>query len=47
MYDKGGTMTGYRASFDAAVNFSDGSDLAVHRFRVGVPSAAGRRGQGR
>ena len=32
-------MTEYRASFDAAVTFSNGGDLAVHGFRVDVPSA--------
>ena len=32
-------MTEYRASFDAAVAFSNGGDLAVHGFRVDVPSA--------
>ena len=31
-------MTEYRASFDASVSFSNGGDLAVHRFRVDVPS---------
>lgn len=30
-------MTEYRASFDAAVTFSNGGDLAVHGFRVDVP----------
>ena len=30
-------MTGYRASFDATVQFSNGGDLAVHGFRVDVP----------
>jgi kynurenine formamidase len=34
----GGTVTEYRASFDAAVTFSNGGDLAVHGFRVDVPS---------
>ncbi|MFD0690609.1 cyclase family protein [Actinomadura fibrosa] len=29
----------YRASFDAVVRFSNGGDLAVHGFRVDVPSA--------
>lgn len=32
-------MTEYRASFDAAVTFSNGGDLAVHGFRVDVPAA--------
>jgi arylformamidase len=32
-------MTEYRASFDAAINFSNGGDLAVHGFKVDVPSA--------
>jgi arylformamidase len=32
-------MTEYRASFDAAVTFSNGGDLAVHGFRVDIPSA--------
>jgi kynurenine formamidase len=31
-------MTEYRATFDAAVNFSNGGDLAVHGFKVDVPS---------
>lgn len=31
-------MTEYRASFDAAVSFSNGGDLAVHGFRVDLPS---------
>jgi arylformamidase len=31
-------MPEYRASFDAAINFSNGGDLAVHGFRVDVPS---------
>ena len=31
-------MTEYRASFDAAVRFSNGGDLTVHGFRVDVPS---------
>jgi arylformamidase len=31
-------MTEYRASFDAAVSFSNGGDLTVHGFRVDVPS---------
>jgi len=31
-------MTEYRASFDAAVRFSNGGDLVVHGFRVDVPS---------
>jgi arylformamidase len=31
-------MPEYRASFDAAVTFSNGGDLAVHGFRVDVPS---------
>jgi len=31
-------MTDYRASFDAAVTFSNGGDLTVHGFRVDVPS---------
>ena len=31
-------MTEYRASFDAQVTFSNGGDLAVHGFRVDVPS---------
>jgi len=30
-------MTEYRASFDAAVRFSNGGDLTVHGFRVDVP----------
>jgi len=33
-----GVMTEYRASFDAAVRFSNGGDLAVHGFRVDVPA---------
>jgi arylformamidase len=32
-------MTEYRASLDATVTFSNGGDLAVHGFRVDVPSA--------
>ena len=32
-------MPEYRASFDAAINFSNGGDLTVHGFRVDVPSA--------
>jgi kynurenine formamidase len=32
-------VTEYRASFDAAVTFSNGGDLTVHGFRVDVPSA--------
>jgi arylformamidase len=31
-------MPEYRASFDAAVTFSNGGDLAVHGFRVDIPS---------
>jgi arylformamidase len=31
-------VTDYRASFDAAVRFSNGGDLTAHRFRVDVPS---------
>ncbi len=31
-------MTEYRASFDAAVRFSNGGDLTAHGFRVDVPS---------
>jgi arylformamidase len=31
-------MTEYRASLDAPVSFSNGGDLAVHGFRVDVPS---------
>jgi arylformamidase len=31
-------VTEYRASFDAALTFSNGGDLAVHEFRVDVPS---------
>ena len=31
-------MTEYRASLDAAVSFSNGGDLAVHGFRVDLPS---------
>lgn len=31
-------MTEYRASFDAAVTFSNGGDLIVHGFRVDVPA---------
>ena len=31
-------MTEYRASFDAAIRFSNGGDLTVHGFRVDVPS---------
>lgn len=30
-------MTEYRASFDAAITFSNGGDLTVHGFRVDVP----------
>jgi arylformamidase len=30
-------MTEYRASFDAAISFSNGGDLSVHGFRVDVP----------
>jgi len=33
-------MTEYRASFDAAITFSNGGDLSVHGFRVDVPSLA-------
>src|ERR1700685_3791869 len=32
-------MTEYRASFDAAVTFSNGGDLTVHGFRIDVPAA--------
>jgi arylformamidase len=32
-------MAEYRASFDAAISFSNGGDLAAHGFRVDVPSA--------
>jgi arylformamidase len=32
-------MTEYRASFDAAVTFTNGGDLTVHSFRVDLPSA--------
>ena len=32
-------MTEYRASFDAAVRFSNGGDLSMHGFRVDVPSS--------
>lgn len=32
-------MTEYRASFDAAIRFSNGGDLVVHGFRVDVPAA--------
>jgi arylformamidase len=32
-------MTEYRASFDAAVRFSNGGDLSVRGFRVDVPSS--------
>jgi arylformamidase len=32
-------VTEYRASFDASILFSNGGDLAVHGFRVDVPSA--------
>src|ERR1700722_17194455 len=32
-------MTEYRASFDAAVTFSNGGDLSVHGFRIDVPAA--------
>jgi arylformamidase len=35
----GAAMIEYRASFDAAVTFSNGGDLAVHGFRVDVPAA--------
>jgi kynurenine formamidase len=31
-------VTEYRASFDAAISFSNGGDLAVHGFRVDIPS---------
>jgi arylformamidase len=31
-------MTEYRASFDAAITFSNGGDLTVHGFRVDVPA---------
>jgi arylformamidase len=31
-------MTEYRASFDAAISFSNGGDLTTHGFRVDVPS---------
>ena len=31
-------MTEYRASFDAAIGFSNGGDLTAHGFRVDVPS---------
>jgi arylformamidase len=34
----GVTMTEYRASFDAAIRFSNGGDLTAHGFRVDVPS---------
>jgi kynurenine formamidase len=32
-------VTEYRASFDAAITFGNGGDLAVHGFRVDVPGA--------
>ena len=35
----GVTLTEYRASFDAAIAFSNGGDLSVHGFRVDVPGA--------
>lgn len=35
----GAAMTEYRATFDAAINFANGGDLAVHGFKVDVPSA--------
>ena len=31
-------MTEYRASFDAAIKFSNGGDLTAHGFRVDIPS---------
>jgi hypothetical protein len=31
-------MTDYRASFDAAITFSNGGDLTAHGFRVDAPS---------
>jgi hypothetical protein len=31
-------MTEYRASFDAAIRFSNGGDLTAHGFRVDLPS---------
>jgi hypothetical protein len=31
-------VTEYRASFDAAIRFSNGGDLTAHRFRTDVPS---------
>jgi arylformamidase len=34
----GVTMTEYRASFDAAIRFSNGGDLTAHGFRVDIPS---------
>ena len=34
----GASMTEYRASFDAAIRFSNGGDLTAHGFRVDVPS---------
>ncbi len=34
----GVTVTEYRASFDAAIRFSNGGDLTAHGFRVNVPS---------
>jgi arylformamidase len=33
----GAFVTGYRASFDAIINFSNGGDLTAHGFRVDVP----------
>jgi kynurenine formamidase len=33
-------MTEYRASFDAAISFSNGGDLTAHGFRVDVPALA-------
>jgi arylformamidase len=38
--ERGVPMTEYRASFDAAIRFSNGGDLAARGFRVDVPSPA-------
>jgi arylformamidase len=37
LVSNGDPMTEYRASFDAAIRFSNGGDLTAHGFRVDVP----------
>ena len=40
-----GRMTEYRASFDAAIRFSNGGDLTAHGFRVDLPSPDADEGE--